>query len=76
MAHVKETDAYILDTYRGSGGKYSPGAVTYCGRKRMDMLRWDQQFSTQEEADAFVRQELAESHMTEVLNEGELKKRS
>ena len=74
----KEPDAYIIDTCKlPEKGTYIPGAITFCGRKKMEILQWkDHEFSTQEEADAFVRTHFAASGLTEAGNEGDLVKAS
>ncbi|MEK7218094.1 MAG: hypothetical protein AAB728_01370 [Patescibacteria group bacterium] len=74
MPQAKASDCYILDTYRTGNGTYSPGAITFSGRKRMDVLRWrEAAFETEEEANAYVRRKLATSDMRELENEGELR---
>ncbi len=75
MPTIKEADCYILDTYRSSdSGKFHPGAITFASRRRMDTLRWPEQaFDTQEDANDFVRRQLARSPMREISNEGELR---
>ncbi|MFA6039291.1 MAG: hypothetical protein WCV62_01005 [Candidatus Peribacteraceae bacterium] len=74
MPQAKVSDCYLLDTYRTGNGTYSPGAITFCGRKRMEVLRWKEaEFETEEEANAYVRRKLAGSDMRELGNEGELR---
>ncbi|MDD4319574.1 MAG: hypothetical protein PHW10_04610 [Candidatus Peribacteraceae bacterium] len=72
---AKVSDSYILDTYRASEtGKFVPGAVTYCGRKRLETFQWKQrQFPTQGEADSFARGHFAGMPIKELGNEGEMK---
>ena len=73
MAKVKESTSYLLDTVKMEG-KYVPGAIVYCGRKKIETYQWkDQFFATQLEADDFVRSHFATSRLAEVGNEGELK---
>ena len=72
MAYTKVSDTYILDTYR-SGEAFHPAAIAYCGRRRMETLRWPAIFATQDEADAYVRSQLSASGMAEARNEGELR---
>jgi hypothetical protein len=49
-------DSYVLDTCKiSSVGKYIPGAITFKGRKRIEILQWKQHMcNSQQEADAFV----------------------
>jgi hypothetical protein len=55
-------DSYILDTCKiASSGKYVAGAITFKGRKRIEILQWKQQmFDSQTEADAFVKRHFEE----------------
>ncbi|HVW67091.1 MAG TPA: hypothetical protein VHA78_05195 [Candidatus Peribacteraceae bacterium] len=49
-------DSYVIDTYKSvETGTYIPGAITYCGKKKLEVLHWkDQECESQDEADAFV----------------------
>jgi len=66
----------MLDTFKnGASGLFQPGAITFQGRKKIDFLRWqDKSFSTQQEADDFVRAQFKDRGLTEVSNEGELRR--
>lgn len=66
-------DSFLLDTYRvTTTGKFSPGAITFKGRKKIEVLRWDDMFDTQAEADEFVRAHFREKGLSEAENEGEI----
>lgn len=51
-------DSYLLDTCKiVATGEYRPGAITYRGRKKIEVVQWkDKAFPTQHEADMFVQQ--------------------
>lgn len=74
---LQECDSYIIDTIKiMDTGMYIPGAVTFKGRKRMDVLQWkDHPFETQLQADAFVRDHFEKHNIAEVRNEEDLKRR-
>ena len=56
MPQTKVCNAYILDTYKQmETGKHLPGAILYCGRKKLETKQWDMAFETLEEANEFVR---------------------
>lgn len=66
-------DSYLIDTYRlMTTGKFSPGAITFKGRKKIEVLRWDEMLDTQQEADEFVRAHFCEIGLPEAENEGEI----
>ena len=67
-------DSYLIDTYKlMTTGKFLPAAITFKGRKKIDIMRWeDRPFDTKEEADSFVRDHFKESGIPEAENEGEI----
>lgn len=67
----KESDAYILDTYKSSkDGAYLPGAIPFAGRKKKEPMQWhDKHFATQQEADRFVRAKCDALGLKEAANE-------
>lgn len=75
----KKIDAYIIDTcqitHKGESSavrRFIPGAMVYAGRRLMETKQWkDHQYETQEEADAFVRNQLA-NELREMANVGDL----
>lgn len=68
-----QPDSYIIDTYKTVGANtYTPGAITFKGRKKVEALRWKQKrFKTQEEADDYVRKQFRGSAVIEKHYEGE-----
>jgi hypothetical protein len=70
----KKIDGFIIDTCKNvQMKKYVPGAIVYAGRKQMETKQWkEQMFDSQEEADDFVRTQLAASDMKEMGHVGEL----
>ena len=66
-------DAFIMDTYR-CAQKFFAGAITYRRRKKIQALRWKQEFETQEEANSFVRDHFRKLAIPEAENEGVLRK--
>lgn len=66
-------DAYILDTCKVmSSGKFVAGAITFKGRKRIEIKQWKQMFSTQQEADQFVIEHFEKEGFTSPTNEIEI----
>lgn len=67
-------DSFLIDTYRlMTTGKFSPGAITFKGRKKIEIIRWDDKmFETQNEADDFVRAHFSRLGIPEAENEGEI----
>jgi hypothetical protein len=67
-------DSYLIDTYKlMTTGKFLPAAITFKGRKKIDIMRWEEHsFDTKEEADNFVREHFRESGIPEAENEGEI----
>jgi hypothetical protein len=72
--HPVECNAYVLDTCKiSSTGKYVPGAITFRGRKKVEVFQWKgQTFDTQDEADEFVRRHFENLGFGEPTNEMEL----
>ncbi len=70
----QKIDGFILDTCKnGQTAEYVPGAIVYAGRKQMETKQWkDRCFSSQEEADNFVRKQFADADMKEMQHVGEL----
>lgn len=70
----KKRDGFIIDTCKnGQTAKYTPGAIVFAGRKQMETKQWkDHCFSSQEEADTFVRNQFANEEMKEMQHVGEL----
>jgi hypothetical protein len=66
-----QADAYIIDTYK-SGDTYHAGAITFYGRRKLETIRWDESFGSQEEADLFVRKHFDKIGLSEADNEGAL----
>lgn len=67
----KPCDAYIIDTYKSSeDNAYKPGAILFAGRKKREVIRWhEERFSSQTEADGFVRTRCAALGLREAENE-------
>ncbi len=71
MKQAKTCDGYIIDTYR-TGGSFLPGAIFFCGRRKMEAIQWKKSFASQQEADRFVRGYCLERGLREAANEEEL----
>ncbi len=69
-------DSYVIDTYKiVSSGKFVPGAITYAGRKKADVLYWKQHpCETNEEANTFVRQNLEKQGLREMGQDQDIKR--
>jgi hypothetical protein len=76
MRKTKECDAFLIDTIKVvDTGKFIPGAITFCGRKKLAVLQWKEHlFDTQEKADTFVREHFQRLGIKEAGNEGELRR--
>ncbi len=66
--------AYIIDTYKNPlTGEYLPAAILFSGRKRIETIQWKQKgFSTQNEADMYVRNHFVSQGLSEALNEADI----
>ncbi len=73
-----ECDSFVLDTYwRADTGSFHPGAITFRGRKKVDVVQWrDKSFTSQEGADSFVRSYFARREISEAPSEGVLVSRN
>lgn len=67
-------NAYIIDTCRlAASGKYVPGAITFKGKKKCEILQWrEHAYKTQREADEFVRRHFEDKGLQEAGHEGEI----
>ena len=76
MPKTKECDAFLIDTIKVvDTGKFIPGAIMFCGRKKLEVIQWkEHQCDTQQEADAFVRAHFEALGIKEAGNEGELRR--
>ncbi len=64
----------MIDTYRqASTGLYLAGAITFRGRKKVEVVQWKKRtFDTQSSADDFVRSHFRASGLHEAASESEL----
>lgn len=69
-------DTFLIDTFRNAAsGKFCPGAITFQKRRKIEALQWkEKEFTSQQEADAFVRKQLSNFGLREVRNEDELRR--
>ncbi len=55
---TKECDAFVVDTYRSSERGYVPSAITMRKRRNVEVLQWKKSFTTEDDANIFVRAQL------------------
>jgi hypothetical protein len=70
---TKECDAFMIDTYRSSADRgFHAGAITLKKRRTVEVLKWNKKFSTEDDANAYVREQLSKHNIPEMRPEGVL----
>lgn len=73
----RQFNAYIIDTYKQvDRGTYCPGAITFYGKKKLEVIHWSKKACrSEQEANTVVRDHFHQLGIPEAENEGALASR-